>query len=73
MESTLHVTFSLPGGVFLPCDQELDFYISLCENSVNQINQIYLQLLVNSTAGTSLSETTGRVYDVTGWRYAMIM
>ena len=29
----------LPNGVFLPCDHELDFfifYISLCDNSINQ-------------------------------------
>ena len=26
----------LPNCVFLPCDHGLEFYISLCENSINQ-------------------------------------
>ena len=30
------VRFSLPGGVFLPCDHGLDFDISLCETSISQ-------------------------------------
>ena len=30
------VRFSLPDGVFLPCDHGMDFYNSLCENSFNQ-------------------------------------
>ena len=64
MESTLHVTFSLPGGVFLPCDQEVDFYISLCENSINQINQIYLQLLVNSMLPSSCVTPAGTSIEV---------
>ena len=28
--------FPLPDSIFLPCDHGLDFYISLCENSINQ-------------------------------------
>ena len=32
----------LPDGVFLPCNHGLFFYISLYENSTNQLKQIIL-------------------------------
>ena len=45
-----------PDGVFLPCDYELDFDISLCENSINQsINYRFdpvRLLVVYSTIGS---------------------